>query len=40
VRGNLLGAVWRLSIFVVVCVLGFVVMMLVFAQSRLQSEQT
>jgi phospholipid/cholesterol/gamma-HCH transport system substrate-binding protein len=39
VRGNLTGAVWRLAIFVVVCALGFVVMMLVFGQSRIQSEK-
>jgi phospholipid/cholesterol/gamma-HCH transport system substrate-binding protein len=39
VRGNLADAVWRLAIFVAVCVLGFVVMMLVFGQSRIQSEQ-
>jgi phospholipid/cholesterol/gamma-HCH transport system substrate-binding protein len=39
VRGNLAGAAWRLAIFVVVCVLGFVVMMLVFGQSRIQSEK-
>jgi len=39
VRGNLGGAVWRLAIFVVVCALGFVVMMLVFGQSRIQSEK-
>lgn len=38
-RGNLTGAVWRLAIFVVVCALGFVVMMLVFGQSRIQSEK-
>ena len=38
-RGNLGGAVWRLAIFVVVCALGFVVMMLVFGQSRIQSEK-
>jgi phospholipid/cholesterol/gamma-HCH transport system substrate-binding protein len=39
VRGNLTGAVWRLAIFVVVCALGFVVMMLVFGQSRIQGEK-
>jgi len=39
VRGNLTGAAWRLAIFVVVCALGFVVMMLVFGQSRIQSEK-
>jgi phospholipid/cholesterol/gamma-HCH transport system substrate-binding protein len=38
-RGNLAGAAWRLVIFVVVCVLGFVAMMLVFGQSRIQSEK-
>ena len=38
-RGNLTGAAWRLAIFVVVCALGFVVMMLVFGQSRIQSEK-
>jgi phospholipid/cholesterol/gamma-HCH transport system substrate-binding protein len=39
VRGNLFGAVWRVAIFVVVCVMGFVAMMLVFGQSRIQSEK-
>jgi len=39
VRGNLTGAAWRLAIFVAVCALGFVVMMLVFGQSRIQSEK-
>jgi len=39
VRGNLTGAVWRLAIFVVVCAFGLVVMMLVFGQSRIQSER-
>lgn len=38
-RGNLTGAAWRLAIFVAVCALGFVVMMLVFGQSRIQSEK-
>ena len=38
-RDNLAGAVWRLVIFVVVCLFGFFVMMLVFGQSRIQSEQ-
>lgn len=38
-KDNLAGAVGRLVIFVLVCALGFVVMMLVFGQSRIQSEQ-
>jgi phospholipid/cholesterol/gamma-HCH transport system substrate-binding protein len=38
-RDNLAGAAWRLVIFVVVCLLGFVAMMLVFGQSRIQSEK-
>ena len=38
-RDNLAGAVWRLAIFVVVCLFGFFVMMLVFGQSRIQSEK-
>jgi phospholipid/cholesterol/gamma-HCH transport system substrate-binding protein len=39
VKDNLVGAVGRLAIFVLVCALGFFVMMLVFGQSRIQSEQ-
>jgi phospholipid/cholesterol/gamma-HCH transport system substrate-binding protein len=39
VRGNLTSAVWRLALFVVICAVGFVVMMLVFGQSRIQSEK-
>jgi phospholipid/cholesterol/gamma-HCH transport system substrate-binding protein len=39
VKDNLAGAVGRLVIFVLVCALGFFVMMLVFGQSRIQSEQ-
>ena len=38
-RDNLAGAVWRLAVFVVVCLFGFFVMMLVFGQSRIQSEK-
>lgn len=38
-RDNLVGAVGRLVIFVVVCALGFFAMMLIFAGLRFQSEK-
>lgn len=38
-RDNLASAVWRLAIFVVVCVLGIVGLLMVFAQLRFQEEK-
>lgn len=38
-RDNLLGVLWRLAIFVAVCLLGLFAMILVFAQLRFQSEK-
>lgn len=38
-RDNLAGAVWRLTAFVIVCVLGIVALLMVFAQLRFQSEK-
>jgi phospholipid/cholesterol/gamma-HCH transport system substrate-binding protein len=37
-RDNLAGAIWRLAIFVVVCLLGLFASLLVFAQLRFQAE--
>jgi phospholipid/cholesterol/gamma-HCH transport system substrate-binding protein len=37
-RDNLAGAIWRLAIFVVVCLLGLLASLLVFAQLRFQAE--
>jgi phospholipid/cholesterol/gamma-HCH transport system substrate-binding protein len=39
-RDNLAGAVWRLTVFVVVCLLGIAALLMVFAQLRFQSEKT
>jgi phospholipid/cholesterol/gamma-HCH transport system substrate-binding protein len=39
VRDNLSGAIWRLGVFVVVCVLGIVGLLMVFAQLRFQDEK-
>ncbi|MCG7610259.1 mammalian cell entry protein [Mycolicibacterium sp. (ex Dasyatis americana)] len=39
-KDNLSGAVWRLVIFVTVCVLGLVALLAVFAQLRFQDEKT
>lgn len=39
-RDNLAGAVWRLSAFIVVCVLGIITLMVVFGQLRFQAEKT
>lgn len=39
-RDNLVGAVGRLVVFVVVCALGFFAMLLIFAGLRFQDEQT
>ncbi|BBY02436.1 MCE family protein [Mycobacterium seoulense] len=39
-RENLVGALWRLSIYLVVCVLGAFALIAVFAQLRFQSEKT
>jgi phospholipid/cholesterol/gamma-HCH transport system substrate-binding protein len=39
VRDNLVGAVWRLGVFVVVCALGIVGLLMVFAQLRFQDEK-
>jgi phospholipid/cholesterol/gamma-HCH transport system substrate-binding protein len=40
VKDNLRGAIWRLAIFLVVCVFGIFSMYAVFGQLRFQSEQT
>jgi phospholipid/cholesterol/gamma-HCH transport system substrate-binding protein len=40
VRDNLGGAIWRLSIFVVVCLLGMFSLFAVFGQLRFEKEQT
>jgi phospholipid/cholesterol/gamma-HCH transport system substrate-binding protein len=40
VRDQLAGAIWRLSAFVIVCVLGIVALLMVFAQLRFQDERT
>ncbi len=39
-RENLGGAVWRLAIFMTVCVLGLVAMLAIFAQLRFEPENT
>jgi phospholipid/cholesterol/gamma-HCH transport system substrate-binding protein len=39
VKYNLSATVWRLVVFVIVCALCFYAMMMVFAQSRIQSER-
>jgi phospholipid/cholesterol/gamma-HCH transport system substrate-binding protein len=39
VRDNLAGAIWRLTVFVIVCVLGIAALLMVFAQLRFQSEK-
>ncbi|TDO10119.1 phospholipid/cholesterol/gamma-HCH transport system substrate-binding protein [Mycobacterium sp. BK086] len=39
-RDNLAGAVWRLAIFVMVCVLGIFAIFAIFAQLRFQDEDT
>jgi phospholipid/cholesterol/gamma-HCH transport system substrate-binding protein len=39
-RDNLAGAVWRLAIFVMVCVLGMGALLAVFAQLRFEPENT
>src|ERR1700730_413956 len=39
-RENLVGALWRLAIYSVVCVLGAFALIAVFAQLRFQSEKT
>jgi len=39
VRDNLPGAIWRLGVFVVVCILGIVGLLMVFAQLRFQDEK-
>ncbi|OBH18310.1 mammalian cell entry protein [Mycobacterium sp. E342] len=39
-RENLAGALWRLSIYLVVCLLGAFALIAVFAQLRFQSEKT
>jgi phospholipid/cholesterol/gamma-HCH transport system substrate-binding protein len=40
VRDNLSGALWRIAIFLTVCVFGIFAMFAIFAQLRFQSEQT
>jgi phospholipid/cholesterol/gamma-HCH transport system substrate-binding protein len=40
VRDNLGGAIWRLAIFAVVCLLGMFAMFAIFGQLRFQKEQT
>ncbi len=40
VRDNLAGAVWRLAIFVLVCLLGIFAIFAIFAQLRFQDENT
>ncbi|HEX9833531.1 MAG TPA: MlaD family protein, partial [Mycobacterium sp.] len=37
-RGNLAGAVWRLAVFMAVCVLGVFVLLAVFAQLRFEKQ--
>ncbi|MBB2773060.1 UNVERIFIED_ORG: phospholipid/cholesterol/gamma-HCH transport system substrate-binding protein [Mycolicibacterium obuense] len=39
-KDNLGGAIWRLAIFMVVCLFGMFAMFAIFAQLRFQSEQT
>ena len=39
-RDNLAGAIWRLAIFVLVCVLGIFAIFAIFAQLRFQDEDT
>ncbi|OYN76205.1 MCE family protein [Mycolicibacterium sphagni] len=39
-RDNLAGAVWRLAVFVVVCVVGIFAIFAIFAQLRFQDEDT
>jgi phospholipid/cholesterol/gamma-HCH transport system substrate-binding protein len=39
-RENLVGAIWRLAIYLVVCVLGAFALFAVFGQFRFQSEKT
>ena len=39
-RENLRGALWRLAVYAVVCVLGAFALIAVFAQLRFQSEKT
>lgn len=38
-RENLIGVLWRLAIFVVVCLLGLFAMMMIFAQLRFQNTK-
>ncbi len=40
VRENLPGAIWRVGIFLVVCGLGLVAMLAIFAQLRFENEKT
>jgi phospholipid/cholesterol/gamma-HCH transport system substrate-binding protein len=40
VKDNLRGAIWRLAVFVAVCVVGAVALLAVFAQLRFQKEVT
>ena len=39
-RDNLWGASWRLTIFLVVCALGFFTLLAIFAQFRFQAEKS
>jgi phospholipid/cholesterol/gamma-HCH transport system substrate-binding protein len=39
VRENLLGAIWRLAIFMVVCTLGLITMLAIFAELRFGKEK-
>ena len=39
-RENLRGAIWRVGVFMVVCALGLVAMVAVFAQLRFEAEKT
>ena len=39
-KDNLGGALWRIAIFLTVCLLGAFAMFAIFAQLRFQSEQT
>src|SRR5258705_3526109 len=39
-RDNLGGAIWRLTIFMIVCALGVFAMLAIFAQLRFQAEKT
>ncbi len=39
-RGNLAGAVWRLAVFMTVCVLGVFVLLAVFAQLRFEKHES